>query len=482
MAMAGGSMITSLTQSEAKLNNLHSSNSNSTTLNHNILKGVERDDPTVEIYSSEKSSLIDSLHQGLISEQTLLREVTKNAVFQSYKDRERLCRQGEMMQVKCTQISFLKSKIEAVRNELILHGKLKEEAQSNAVPAIEEEKSGEFTACDSKCDISDDDMMDLELQQLAGEKQGAKVTRNLSSGSGIHHLSRGSLISSSFSHHSSSSNSIPRTSSSSTTMRFSFFDEVGMPSRWRAREIERKKQLEERERGDDISRSSDKSDVRSEPGNELLNELRTLIVQRESEISLLEEKTKTMELEISSFREKIVDLQKEHEHNLTAAKSERDAILKAIQRLDQDNENLDEKLLETGVVLEEKDMCYRLLEEELREARNQLYELQSIKEASKKKNRVQGTPPSAQPTEQNDKEEQVDMQALLNDVEGVDKKDSSRKRLPMRGSSSSFISALTLDFDDIIDILDASRHNDFEDLDDILDSLTSSKNSSSISG
>ena len=381
-----------------------------------------------------------------------------------------------------TRISYLKTKIEAVRNELILQGKLKQEAQSNPVPAIEEEKSGEFTAYDSKCEIGDDDMMDLELQQLAGEKEGTKLTRNLSSGSGIHGMSRCSMISSSVSHQSSSSISAPRTSSSSTTMRFSFFDEVGMPSRWRAREIERKKQLREKDGGDESSRSSGKSDLRAEPAYELLQELQTLIARRESEISALEEKTKTIELEIFSFHEKISYLQKEHEHNITAAKSERNAVLKAIQRLEQDNEKLDEKLLETGVVLEEKDMCYRLLEEELREARNELYELQSIKKASKKKDRVDSRTSSAPRTQQNDEEEEVDMQVLLNDVKGVGEKENASKKLPRRGSSNSFVSALTLDFDDIIDILDASRHNDFDDLDDILDSFTSSKNSSSISG
>jgi DNA repair exonuclease SbcCD ATPase subunit len=265
-------------------------------------------------------------------------------------------------------------------------------------------------------------------------------------------------------------------------MRFSFFDEVGMPSRWRAREMERKKQLEEKERGDENNGPSDKGDLRSESANELLEEIQSLIVQRESEISILEEKTKTIENEIFSFHQKISDLQNEHEHGLKAAKSERDAIIKAIQLLGEDNEKLDEKLLETGVILEEKDMCYHLLEEELREARNELYELQSIKKANKKKNGGGGRTSSAPQTEGSDEEEQVDMQVLLNDVEGLSKKDNSSKRLPRRGSSNSFVSALTIDFDDIIDILDASRHNDYDDLDNILDSFTSSKNSSSISG
>jgi hypothetical protein len=44
--------------------------------------------------------LPDSAYEGLTSELALLREVTKKAVFESYKEYERLCRRGEMMQVR----------------------------------------------------------------------------------------------------------------------------------------------------------------------------------------------------------------------------------------------------------------------------------------------------------------------------------------------------------------------------------------------
>ena len=69
-------------------------------------------------------------------------------------------------------------------------------------------------------------------------------------------------------------------------------------------------------------------------------------------------------------------------------------------------------------------------------------------------------------------------QVPLNDVNGGEER-KGVSRLPRRGSNnsvvsaSSMMSALTLDFDDIVDILDNSRRS-VGDFDVLLDSLTSS--------
>jgi predicted nucleic acid-binding Zn-ribbon protein len=381
-----------------------------------------------------------------------------------------------------SRISYLKAKIEATKSQLVLRGKLNQDAQSNTgVSAIEEEKSGEFSASDTKYDFEEDDMIDVEVQQLAGDKNEDSLvpTEELSSGSGNPGLSRGSILSmlgmhSSFTHRSNSEKTSFNESTSSAP-RFSFFDDVGMPSRWKAREMERSKEFEDDEAFDGGEDATPKNEDCS-PVNVLATKLQTLISQRESEIAVLEKQTKKMEMETTSFHHKMAALQNEHESNMAVSKRERDDLIKSITMLEKENQKLDEQLLETGVILQEKEISRSLLEKQLRDARNQLYMLQSMKKASKNKGKLESRTSDAQPEQgvQGDLKYKV---ATFNEED--DNRKSPSRGVQRRGSNNSMVSALTLDFDDIVDILDGSGRSD--ELDEMLGSLTSSKNSSSLS-
>ena len=375
------------------------------------------------------------------------------------------------------QISYLKAKIEAAKNELILQGKLSPKVQRDSVPVIEEEKSGEFTASDSKLSVASENM-DLYEQKLADEKEQDNdqpiesrcPSRTSSAESLTLGMLRGSRI----------SRIGPRQGSSeksdlSASATFSVFNEDGMPSRWKAREIERQKQQEDEDESDETandenSASASKTDqISPRHSNDIIQRIQALISERESEIDVLEKQTKKTEEETLFYRDKIANMQKEHESNMAAAKRERDALLRGIQRMEEDNEKLEALTLETGVLLQEKEISSHMLETELREARKELYILRGRKREGKIHHR-----------KSSDIDETEICKVPLNDV---DEEERIGGRMQRRTSTSSVLSAnsvmsaLTLDFDDIVDILDSSSRDNMENFDNLLESLTSSNNS-----
>lgn len=379
------------------------------------------------------------------------------------------------------QISYLKAKIEAAKSELILQGKIKPVAQTDQVPVIEEERSGEFTA-------SDRDSIVIHHEQLADDNiiHNAPVSTHRKSSSidsDVLGLSRGSMLSmlrssSSFVNNSSQGSLGGTHESLSASARFSLFDEVGMPSRSKARELEKQKQADEEEKADAANDTCDNvSDAYAkkecDQSESLLQRVQKLIAQRESEINVLEKQTEELDKETTLYHHKISDMYKDHEATMEAAKRERDSLLQNIQRMEADNEKLDAMLLETGVLLQEKEMSCRLLEMELRDARNDLYRIHSVKKCNKRRSEPKSRKQSLNNVTRSDS---MTHQIPLNDVDGGEKRGVSR--LTRRGSSNSVVSssssmsALTLDFDDIVDILDSSRHS-MEDFDTLLDSLTS---------
>jgi hypothetical protein len=437
--------------------------------------------------STQTDRMSDAFHRQL----SLLRDATRRAVVESYTERERLFRDGEMMQVRyygrmcrsCDvqvflllyltnhilynlisllkiKISYLKAKIEAAKNELILQGKLQPDTQTATVPVIEEEKSGEFTASD--------DSIHSQFEQLVDDQHGSReashYNRNASAESRITGLSRGSMLSMLANHNSSQNESL------SASARFSLFEEVGMPSRWKAREMEKQTKQEEDDEDDTKNSISEHSQDTFEHGNGLLHKIKKLLSQRESEIAILEQQTKTMERETSLIRNQLSEMNKEHETSMTIAQRERDTLLENIRRIESDNDTLDAMILETGILLQEKEIGGHLLEKELRVARNELYELQNRKKAHRSRGR--GGEPANYTNSGG-----ITHRVPLNDAEEGDRKGSGG-RMPRRGSNTSVMSnstamsALTLDFDDIVDILDSSRRED-DDFDILLDSLTS---------
>jgi hypothetical protein len=373
------------------------------------------------------------------------------------------------------QISYLKAKIAAAKTELVLQGKLQPESESRSddrVPMIEEEKSGEFTASDNALSISDDndgDSMNIQHQQLADvNRQSAERINRINSS-----IETGKPP--------------PRARSSlqdslSASARFSMFDEVGMPNRWKAREEKQKQAQDEADDDDEDTKNStsDKS-AKCDAPESLLQRLQKLIAQRESEIDILEKQTKKMEEETAVCHNKISEMQKEHESSMAVATRERDALLKGIERMGKENDKLDAMIFETSVLQQEKEISGQLLETELRRARKELYQLQAMKKASKRKNKSN----TAESANDDTHGGRTTLQVPLNDVDDSERRGGGRmaRRGSRRGSdssamsSNSMMSALTLDFDDIVDILDSSRHS-VEDFDLLLGSFTSNSNNS----
>ena len=361
---------------------------------------------------------------------------------------------------------------------MILRGKLSPKVQSDSVSVIEEEKSGEFTASDSKLSVVTSEGMDLYEQKLRDENHVIDQAMGLESHSrtsSAESLTLGMLHGSRISRIGQRQGSSEK-SDLSASATFSVFNEDGMPSRWKAREIERQKQLEDNKKksdktiDDESSTSGSKNGQNSsEDGSDIIQRIQTLISERESEIYALEKQTKKTEEETLFYRDKIANMEKQHEANIAVAKRERDALLKGIQRMEQDNKKLEALTLETGVLLQEKEINSHLLETELREARKELYVLQGRKKEGKS-----GRKKSSQIDETETR------RVRLNDV---DEENKTGGKIQRRASTSSVlsthsaVSALTLDFDDIVDILDSSSRNNMDNFDNLLESLTSSNNS-----
>ena len=432
-----------------------------------------------------------SSHQ-LTSELTLLRECTREALQLCWNEKERLCLEGEVME---SRISYLKTKIDRVRNEMISKGVIfggesaldEEELRLSLVKEGEEEKSIEENSRSGKSlnDNNDENNMEGENERReyyydthqegsggnwtsvqnnnSGRDNGNNHTSpnllqgkrfhrqreslcnsdnsQISQGSGTPHLSRNSMLTMldacqswleshtnahanfngannchGVSNYNENGNDKGRSSFSGgllpsihPMLRVSFTGAAndGMPSRWRARELERakcmeidKNEKEEEKRkcatsttknynggeDDDVSlslsnptASTHKNGISQERQEKLnrIQTLRYLIAQREVEIATLEKRTLSVEQETSSLQNEISTLKNSRQHSQSIAEHERNELLKDLHRLQVNNDELETKLLETNVFIEEKKISGELLRSELRQAREELCAMQN---------------------------------------------------------------------------------------------------------
>ncbi|KAL7470331.1 hypothetical protein ACHAXS_010563 [Conticribra weissflogii] len=184
----------------------------------------------------------------------------------------------------------------------------------------------------------------------------------------------------------------------------------GMPSRWKARELERERS--QRLLGTSSTTStamsssfsissgvdsnsnstqqfnhepspSSSSSLLQSPKDHRLSQLQLLehlISLREQEIQSLEQTATVTETKNSELKNEISRLEQEHVWFQSLANDERQKLIRDIARIQSNNEKLDILLLETNVVLEEKMISVDLLGKELRDARKELYKVQQLKE------------------------------------------------------------------------------------------------------
>lgn len=167
-------------------------------------------------------------------------------------------------------------------------------------------------------------------------------------------------------------------------IRLSFADgaDDGMPSRWKAREKEREKSAKEtKEADDEVERLRQKSNKIGGAeistslimkGKSIADRLADLIFKREGEISSLEARTLSVDQQASSLRNEISGLQRVQRQTQDRFEQEKMSLIDELDRVTLHNEKLDEILVETGVSLEVKKISVELLAVELKEARGEL--------------------------------------------------------------------------------------------------------------
>jgi len=100
--------------------------------------------------------------------------------------------------------------------------------------------------------------------------------------------------------------------------------------------------------------------------------LQSLISRREGDISTLEGQTSSVNEQTSSLRDEIELLREKQQRSQSDFEEERTKLLAELNRVQSDNDKLDYMLVETGVISDEKKIGMEILANELKVAREEL--------------------------------------------------------------------------------------------------------------
>ncbi|KAL3809595.1 hypothetical protein ACHAXA_005811 [Cyclostephanos tholiformis] len=376
-------------------------------------------------FSHEKALhelLLDNFHNGLAS----LRESTLKVLQISYQEKERLCLEGEILEAR---IAYMRLKIGLARDQLLKRGVVLEEEPNDLRLSMvlegEESLSSGGDALDLIGKSVDKEPITLptESLQLKGciknDDSGMPGHSRTSFLRTLNWLSKVTIDQSIHQNEGESSRS------SEANIRLTFIDgaDDGMPSRWRAREQRANKMKEEE------NRSKEKDNRKGEEAPEL-------IFKREKEISVLEKRASSLELDTLSIRDEVSILRKDLERAESKFQQERTQLLRAIDRIELENEKLDHVCLSEGVLLEERKISIEILANELKGAREELVQIQNERDRRKADRR----------------KTRNTCESRLSDCgSGSDGNCESNYEKFLRHSS---MSALTLDSLDLVDILE----------------------------
>ena len=276
--------------------------------------------------------------------------------------------------------------------------------------------------------------------------------------------------------------------------RITFGGADGMPSRWRAREVEREKQceLDEKKKAKDDVGGGGGGDGASTAENntkeELLTTLKQLVNERESEISFLEKVMMTVETEKSSLEKDISMLTNTMERTQLETKNEQEKLRGVLDLCQLDNRRLEKELLETSVSLDVKKMNIELLGNELHEARNAFsgrmdrekksLRRRGLRNGDGPSSTTNGEPYNPQSNQSSKKvashavshhqdsgEDSGERKLLANKDVGERKLGSARSTTSLSNSGTTaesavtVMSALTTDFGDLVDVLEGINYS-----------------------
>ena len=433
------------------------------------------------------------LHTQLSNNISTLHTSTQQAIQMSYVEQEQLSNDIYNVQFR---ISYLKRQIRLARRELIDNCGGGEEDNSNNMG----DKLKRLSLVKDVDDLSDEEE---DGGNNNNEKKKDATTNN-------HTLKIGSS-SSHTNPDDESSDVVSAASPSPSIFRLTFGSgDMGMPSRWRNREMEREKteQLARSKKsegninnnnnnlingtaGDDDNDNDGAADsnkgaavaaVTENTKQEQLTTLKQLVTNRESEISSLEKELMTVANEKSSLENEISIITNTMEQSKIETERERETLVGVIDVCQLDNRRLEKELIETNISVNVNRMNVELLGDELREARNMFIGIQKRKRKEREKyerrrRRGQRIDPSSQQEVNGECIEAAQSNEPLrvakyqvppandNDMGTTQQQDAtsecksrySRTSASLSSSvntTGSLMSALTVDVSDLVDVLD----------------------------
>lgn len=481
-----------------------SSNGGGGTAPHHLLhyqqddldNGNNTDTTTYNNQKQQPQPLHEQLFTNLSNELTSLHSSTQQAIQMSYVEQEHVSNDNTVMQLR---ISYLKRKIGLARQELIAKGGVDGDELLRLSLVKEVDSDLNMTTDESD---DDDDRNEKSKNTIEVTYESCKPSDNNNNNHNNYHRSsklgsinsRKGLPSAAMGErrHSIGSHdgSDAAASATSSIFRITFGGADGMPSRWRAREMEReksealakkkKKKKKAKEiingvvvRGGVAVAGDNNDGGGSTPENskeQQLITLKQLVNDRESEISFLEREMMNIDKEKSVLKNEISMLTSTMEQSHIRTINEKEKLIGVIDICQLDNRRLEKELLETSVSLDVMKMNIELLGNELREARNTFLEIQErkIREKSERRRSVQKRGDDGPTSSTNDESQLEDDKPQSNQtsvlrVARERKPGSARNTTALSNSGSSrvsmesvvtMMSALTSDFSDLVDVLE----------------------------
>ena len=444
-----------------------------------------------DVQNSEKA-LHESLSSELSNKLSSLRSTTQQAIQISYMEQERLSDDINSMQ---SRITYLKRKIGAARQELITKGGDDMSEKLMRLSLVKEVDS---------VDMSDAGGDNNEKYDFEVTYEAFKPNDNLNTFSGNNASKRGMLSTTLGSHNSELSSAAPSShdesdvvSGSSSIFRITIGGIDGMPSRWRAREIEREKSEKMEVAQKNSSRNLTKDDVVSsnttnddndkdvdehavdDDNHETATEkntkeqqlitLKQLVTERESEISFLEKEMMNVDKEKTCLEDEISAMLRKREESKSGTNMGKGDLCEVIDSCRVHNHKLEKELLEETVALSVKQMNVELLAGELRDARKEFIQIQNIKDREKRESRRQeriGSP--FESTSQSSHSSRVVRYEVP--TNGFEAKQDAGRRSSGYTRNSSYLSNSSLSMESVVSMISAISA-DFGDLVDVLEDI-----------
>ena len=305
-----------------------------------------------ELSVSDSMTKTEILFNNFRSELTSLREATKDCLLIFCTDQERL--NGDILRMM-SRNAYLRRKIGSISTEIpSARDAIGEIPLRNSIEGVEESNS-----------IGLDELEDASDCTENIPKSTTPPTKVTNSSQEMFDLRQ------------------EKEDGWASCFRLSFVDGAsdGMPTRWRARNLERAKRAKQDREHEKYQGREDNQNQTGGGGGE--KKIQNLIYERKSEILAMETSAISLDQAISSLRLQKSVLQKEQQHAIHEFKREHLDLRKRINKVEHDNSNLDRMIIETEVSLDEKSISTKILADELKRVRKDLIAAQNERDRLK---------------------------------------------------------------------------------------------------